>query len=85
MDLLDDTAKAAQRPQDRMIDLLLRRDLRISYRTEVVRPLQDIFVGRELEALLKTLEKFTDVFALAACLSPYTCTRAMAMCIPIFR
>ncbi len=57
MDLLDDTAKAAQRPQDRMIDLLLRRDLRISYRTEVVRPLQDIFVGRELEALLKTLEK----------------------------
>ena len=55
-DLLDATALAAQRPQDRVIDLLLRRDLRISYRTEVVRPLQDIFVGRELEPLLQSLE-----------------------------
>ncbi len=55
-DLLDSTAIAAQRPTDRIIDLLLRRDLRISYRTEVVRPLEDIFVGRELEPLLKSLE-----------------------------
>jgi FAD/FMN-containing dehydrogenase/Fe-S oxidoreductase len=55
--LLDATAKAAQRPNDRMIDVLLRRDLRISYRAEVVRPLQDIFVGRELEPLLQSLEK----------------------------
>jgi FAD/FMN-containing dehydrogenase/Fe-S oxidoreductase len=56
-DLLDAEAKAAQRPQDRVIDLLLRRDLRISYRAEVVRPLQDIFAGRELEPLLQALEK----------------------------
>jgi FAD/FMN-containing dehydrogenase/Fe-S oxidoreductase len=56
-DLLDTTAKAAQRPQDRLIDLLLRRDLRISYRAEVVRPLHDIFAGRELEPLLQALEK----------------------------
>ncbi len=55
-DLLDNTAIAVQRPTDRIIDLLLRRDLRISYRTEVVRPLEDIFVGRELEPLLKSLE-----------------------------
>ena len=55
-DLLDDTAKAAQRPNDRLIDLLLRRELRISYRVEVVRALQDIFAGRELEPLLKSLE-----------------------------
>ena len=56
LELLDANAKAALRPNDRLIDLLLRRDLRISYRTEVVRPLQDIFVGRELEPLLKSLE-----------------------------
>ncbi len=55
-DLLDDTAKAAQRPNDRLIDLLLRRDLRISYRVEVVRALQDLFAGGELEPLLKSLE-----------------------------
>ena len=55
-DLLDDTAKAAQRPNDRLIDLLLRRELRISYRVEVVRALQDIFAGGELEPLLKSLE-----------------------------
>ncbi|WP_323128425.1 hypothetical protein [Candidatus Thiothrix anitrata] len=41
---------------DRVIDLLLRRDLRISYRAEVVRPLQDMFRGRELEPLLQSLE-----------------------------
>ncbi|WP_308875003.1 DUF3683 domain-containing protein [Thiothrix subterranea] len=56
-DLLDDTAKAAQRPQDRMIDLLLRRDLRISYRKEIIRPLQEMFAGRELEPLMQAMEK----------------------------
>ena len=56
-DLLDETAKAAQRPQDRVIDLLLRRELRISYRKEILRPLQEMFAGRELAPLLQELEK----------------------------
>lgn len=56
-DLLDDTAKAAQRPDDRVIDLLLRRDLRISYRKEILKPLQEMFAGRELAPLLQALEK----------------------------
>ncbi|MBJ6609808.1 MAG: DUF3683 domain-containing protein [Candidatus Thiothrix moscowensis] len=56
-DLLDDTAKAAQRPTDRVIDLLLRRELRISYRAEILKPLQEMFAGRELEPLMQALEK----------------------------
>ncbi|EIJ36088.1 DUF3683 domain-containing protein [Thiothrix nivea] len=56
-DLLDETAKAAQRPTDRVIDLLLRRELRISYRKEILRPLQEMFAGRELAPLLQALEK----------------------------
>lgn len=56
-ELLDNTAKAALRASDRLIDVLLRRDLRISYRHEVVSPLQEIFAGRELEPLLSALEK----------------------------
>lgn len=56
-DLLDDSAKAALRPTDRMIDLLLRRDLRISYRAEVERSLKEMFVGRELNPLRESLDK----------------------------
>ncbi|MEB4590985.1 DUF3683 domain-containing protein [Candidatus Thiothrix sp. Deng01] len=55
--LLDDVARVAQRPQDRVIDLLLRRELRISYRIEILQPLQEIFAGRELAPLLQSLEK----------------------------
>ncbi len=36
---------------DTILQLLLRRDLRISYRQEVERPLKAIFSGRELEAV----------------------------------
>jgi FAD/FMN-containing dehydrogenase len=56
-ELLDDTATAASRPTDRIIDLLLRRDLRISYRAEVERPLKEMFVGRELNPLRESLDK----------------------------
>ncbi len=54
--LLDDTARAALRPGDRLIDLLLRRDLRISYRAGVERPLKAIFGGREFEAVRERLD-----------------------------
>ncbi|CAA6809415.1 MAG: FAD/FMN-containing dehydrogenases [uncultured Thiotrichaceae bacterium] len=50
-DLLDDNAKSAQREGDRVIDLLLRHDQRISYRKEVEKPLKAMFVGRELSPL----------------------------------
>jgi len=36
---------------DRLIDLLLRRDERISYHQEVAQPLKEIFGGREFEAI----------------------------------
>lgn len=47
--LLDEGALAAMVSGDRFIDLLLRRDLRISYRREVEGPLKEIFGGRDLE------------------------------------
>ena len=55
-DLLDDTARAALQPGDTLIRLLLRRDLRISYRAEVERPLKEIFAGRELKPLRRRLD-----------------------------
>jgi FAD/FMN-containing dehydrogenase/Fe-S oxidoreductase len=44
------------RPGDRVLDLLLRRDLRISYRREVEQPLKEIFSGHEWMQLLEKLE-----------------------------
>ena len=55
--LLDDTSLAALIEGDRVVDLLLRRDLVISYRAEVQRPLEAIFVGGELKPLRDTLEQ----------------------------
>ncbi len=44
------------RPGDRVVDLLLRRDWRISYRQELERPLKDIFGGRDFEPLHRRLD-----------------------------
>ncbi|WJW75866.1 DUF3683 domain-containing protein [Thiohalobacter sp. IOR34] len=44
------------RQGDTLLDLLLRRELRISYRREVERPLKDIFAGREWQALVERLD-----------------------------
>ena len=54
--LLDTEVLAKARPGDRVLDLLLRRDLRISYRQEVARPLSEIFGGHEWTRLLERLE-----------------------------
>ena len=54
--LLDAEVLAKARPGDRVLDLLLRRDLRISYRQEVARPLSEIFSGHEWTRLLEQLE-----------------------------
>ncbi len=53
--LLDAVAQERLRPGDRVLDLLLRRELRISYRREVERPLQEIFSGHEWTGLLENL------------------------------
>jgi len=58
--LLDDKARADKRPGDRLINLLLRRSLRISYKHEVRRPLWDIFDGLDLEPVRKRLEAIHD-------------------------
>ena len=57
---LDDRAGADLRPGDRLIDLLLRRSLRISYRREVERPLFEIFDGHQLESVRKRITAIHD-------------------------
>jgi FAD/FMN-containing dehydrogenase/Fe-S oxidoreductase len=54
--LLDDAARELVQPGDTLLHLLLRRDLRISYRREVERPLKEIFHGRDLDALRTRLD-----------------------------
>ena len=56
-DLLGSEAAAHIQPDDRVLHLLLRRDLRISYRAEVERPLKSIFTGRELEPVHTVLDR----------------------------
>ena len=60
--LLDDEAKETVQPGDTLLQLLLRRDLRISYRREVERPLKEIFHGQDLEKVCKRLDDIhTDI------------------------
>ncbi|MDX1594800.1 MAG: DUF3400 domain-containing protein, partial [Gammaproteobacteria bacterium] len=47
-DLLDDAARTAIVEGDTLLQLLLRRDLRVSYRASVERPLKETFSGQEL-------------------------------------
>ena len=53
--LLDAEVQQQLRSDDRILDLLLRRDLRISYRREVEQPLREIFSGHEWTWLLEQL------------------------------
>jgi FAD/FMN-containing dehydrogenase/Fe-S oxidoreductase len=55
-ELLDNTARRRCRKDDTLLRLLLRRDLRISYRREVMEPLKEIFAGRELEPVHAELD-----------------------------
>ena len=56
-ELLDETARDDMRPGDRVIDLLLRRSLRISYRHAVERTLKTIFAGRDFRFLREKLDE----------------------------
>ncbi len=55
-ELLDAARRALLRPGDRLLDLLLRRELRVSYRREVEHPIKGIFAGRELEPVRLRLD-----------------------------
>ncbi len=55
-DMLDEAARELVQPGDTLLNLLLRRDLRISYRAEIERPLKEIFYGRELDAVRARLD-----------------------------
>lgn len=53
---LDETVQKKLQPGDSLFHLMQRRDLRISYREEVERPLKQIFNGRELNAIREKLD-----------------------------
>ena len=55
--LLDKPARAKCRDTDTLMNLLLRRDLRISYKTEIKKPLEDILVGLTLKPLREAVLK----------------------------
>jgi len=59
-DVLLETEKGKVRDGDSVIDMLLRRDINVSYRRELKDPLREIFQGSELEPLR---EKFRAAHA----------------------
>lgn len=56
-ELLDEAARELVQPGDTVLNLLLRRDLRISYRSEIEKPLKDIFYGLDLDAVRARLDE----------------------------
>jgi FAD/FMN-containing dehydrogenase/Fe-S oxidoreductase len=55
--LLGEELRAQLQPGDRVLQPLLRRELRISYRREIERPLKDIFAGHEHEGVHASLDQ----------------------------
>ena len=55
LNLLNETEQAAMVDGDRILDLLLRRDVLVSYRNEIKQRMREIFRGQELETLRNTL------------------------------
>jgi len=56
-DLLDERALDLLQPSDSMLDMMLRRDLRQSYREEVARQLGEIFAGRDMQPIRERLDE----------------------------
>jgi FAD/FMN-containing dehydrogenase/Fe-S oxidoreductase len=54
--LLSDDVKANLSEGDTLFDVLQRRDLRLSYRDEVERPVKELFQGQDFEALCQKLD-----------------------------
>ncbi len=55
--LLDEHELARMREGDSILDMLLRRDIRVSYRQEVKQALREIFQGSTLETLRESLRE----------------------------
>jgi FAD/FMN-containing dehydrogenase/Fe-S oxidoreductase len=55
-ELLDPPVRERMRPDDRLFDLLQRRDLRVSYRQEVERPLKEVFQGSAYEGVRRRFD-----------------------------
>ncbi|APZ41965.1 DUF3683 domain-containing protein [Acidihalobacter ferrooxydans] len=55
--LLPESLRATVGADDTLMQLLLRRDLRVSYRAEVERPLKEMFEGRAYEPLCERLDR----------------------------
>lgn len=53
---LSDTTREGLQPGDSLFRLMQRRDLRISYRNEIERPLKQMFSGREHTAMCEKLD-----------------------------
>lgn len=56
LDLMDESARSLVRGDEALVKLLLRRDLVISYRKEVLEFLKQTFMGHDFEPLLKRLK-----------------------------
>jgi len=56
LELLTDREQDLIRPGDRLINMLLRRDLRHSYRDEVVARMKEIFTGQDLKPVREKLD-----------------------------
>lgn len=56
VDFLDESARTQMRDNDSLVKLILRRDLVISYRQEVLAYLQQTFMGHDFEAVMERLK-----------------------------
>lgn len=59
-ELLDAPARDARRPDDLLIHLMLRRNLVVSYRREIEKPLFEIFAGRDLDPVRHHINEIHD-------------------------
>jgi Fe-S oxidoreductase len=57
LSLLNEKEQAAIHDSDRILDLLLRRDVMVSYRQEIKQRMREIFQGQELEPLRDALRE----------------------------
>lgn len=55
-DFMDESARSQMREGDKLIQMLLRRDLIVSYRREVLEFLQQTFMGHDFEKFMKRLK-----------------------------
>jgi FAD/FMN-containing dehydrogenase len=85
-DALLDERREDLRPGDRLIDLLLRRSLRISYKREVrTAPVGHLSTAWNWSRCASAWRPSTTGCSPAACSWPCTCTRATATCTPTSR